>query len=116
MISMIGTNDVPLIISPPDQTLGSVVEQGYMEPGTTIASGTLVASDLDNDAQLLWSNTNSAQGAFGSLALDQSTGDWIYTLDNSLAATQQLIASEISTDSFTLRVSDQHGAYWNKRL
>ena len=31
VISMIGTNDVPLITSPPDQALGSVAEEGHLE-------------------------------------------------------------------------------------
>ena len=37
-------------------------------------------------------------------------GNWTYSLDNSLDATQQLEEGEFQPDSFTARVTDEHGA------
>jgi VCBS repeat-containing protein len=51
----------------------------------------------------------TAQGAFGSVTVAPS-GDWTYTLDNNASGVQALGRGQIATDSFNLRVIDQHGA------
>ena len=55
-------------------------------------------------------NTSSfVNGIYGALAINQS-GNWTYRLDNSLANVQALAQGEITTDTFQVQVTDEHGA------
>ncbi len=49
-------------------------------------------------------------GTYGSLNVDQ-TGTWIYALDNNRAATQALAQDQHATDTFTVKVADEYGAF-----
>lgn len=62
----------------------------------------IAAAPAINDSQL--------GGTYGTLNVDQ-TGTWTYTLDNSRAATQALAQDQHATDTFTVTVADEHGAF-----
>ena len=49
----------------------------------------------ENPDHVTWSVEGSNQGTYGSLALDTNTGEWVYTIDNSRAATQALAAAQL---------------------
>ncbi|BBL70280.1 VCBS domain-containing protein [Methylogaea oryzae] len=99
-----GTNDAPVIDA------GSVATGSVQEDVKTAVSGQLTATDVDNGATQSWSVQGSADGTYGSLAVD-GTGQWTYTLHNSAANVQALAAGESHTETFTVRVADEHGAY-----
>jgi T1SS-143 domain-containing protein len=71
----------------------------------TAATGTLVAGDVDGDG-LSWSIAGTGTGTYGSIAIDATTGQWTYVLDNGLTATQALAAGEHGVETFTATVSD----------
>ena len=103
-VTLQGTNDAPKI-GASSVIIGAVTE----DAAVPTATGLLVASDVDTDAQLSWTLT-STEGSYGTLALDAASGTWTYTLDNSRAATQALAAGQKVHDSFTATVTDNHGA------
>src|SRR5262249_28055276 len=49
-------------------------------------------------------------GIYGTMNVNQS-GTWTYTLDNSRQVTQNLAAGQHATDTFTVQVADQFGAF-----
>ncbi|MEL4400121.1 VCBS domain-containing protein [Shewanella algae] len=107
-----GTNDGP-VINPPGEgdADGTVREAGQfddssVDPGTPGVSGQLIASDVDNGADLTWSG--SADSPLGSFSVDAATGAWNYQLDN--AAVDGLLEGEIRTETFTVTVTDEYGA------
>lgn len=107
--SLAGANDAPLIAQGPQS--GAVKEDQ-----TLSTSGQFTATDSDHNATPTWSvvsangTSGSSTGAYGSLAVD-NTGQWTYTLDNASAAVQALAAVESHDESFTIRVTDDQGAY-----
>ena len=114
-ITINGTNDAPDITSTSGPAVaGSVTEAGLAIDDTTpvtgpaSASGTLTSSDVDSDASAVWSITTSS--AYGTMAIDPSTGVWSYALDNGLATTQGLYEGQVVTETFTATVTDNHGA------
>lgn len=115
-ITINGTNDVPVITNAATALVGSVTEAGNLDDGTTVAgtstiSGQLSASDVDADASQSWAIQGAAPATYGSFAVNASTGKWTYTLDNTLSATQALKESESVTQTYTVRVTDDFGAY-----
>ncbi len=44
------------------------------------------------------------------MAIDSATGEWTYTLDNTLAATQGLNEGDSVTQLYTVTVTDENGA------
>ncbi len=95
VITITGTNDVPMITS--DDQAGSVKEDA-----TQTATGKVTSSDVDNDATATYSG--NASGNYGSFAIDASTGEWTYTLDNDAA--QNLADGETHDETFTVTVTD----------
>ena len=109
-----GTNDAP--------TLAYAVGEdgtGSLSEGGTSASGTLVATDVDDDAQLSWGIVTSTANEFppygyGNLSLGTPTGDkkerveWTYTIDNTLAMTKSLAEGEVRKERFYVRATDNH--------
>jgi VCBS repeat-containing protein len=79
-------------------------------------SGQLTATDVDtNDAgHLTW--TVAGTSAYGTMSIDASTGQWTYTLDDSLAATEALGAGDTVTQSFVATVTDGHGGSANQTV
>ncbi|MEP1208256.1 MAG: VCBS domain-containing protein [Rhizobiaceae bacterium] len=104
-----GTNDGPEIVLGPTDTVisGSVTE----DAGTpTTVSGGLSATDDDSDASLVWTVDNGF-GAFGNLVVNDTNDGWTYTLDDSNPIVNGLAAGDPAlTDTFNLRVTDNHGA------
>ncbi|WP_165821534.1 VCBS domain-containing protein [Falsiruegeria mediterranea] len=110
-IKVEGTNDVPSIDGS-SVTTGTVTE----DASSTRATGTMSASDVDAGSRLHWAAVGSTQGHYGSFAIDAHTGQWTYTLDNSLPATQQLSATDQPTENFRVAVIDEHGAQSQKTV
>ncbi|HEY0886921.1 MAG TPA: VCBS domain-containing protein [Ramlibacter sp.] len=102
-LTITGTNDGPVVTNTAEELVGSVQEDGPLT-----ASGQLSASDVDHNATQTWTVEGSASGGYGSIAVDAS-GRWIYTLDD--AAHQDLAQGESHDEAFTIRVTDDHGAF-----
>jgi VCBS repeat-containing protein len=104
-------NDAPIVTNTAEAQHGSVTEAGYMVEGSVTASGTLTASDADVGATLTWSIVDTTpESTYGSIAINEVTGVWTYTLDNSKTETQALNGGETVTQSYTARVVDEFGA------
>ncbi|MEQ1813856.1 MAG: VCBS domain-containing protein, partial [Candidatus Nitrotoga sp.] len=84
---------------------------GVVQEDTTLtATGQLSAVDVDADTDPTWSVLGATAGTYGSLALS-ATGQWTYTLDNNSAVVQALAAGETHNETFTVRVTDDRGAF-----
>ncbi|WP_394201700.1 retention module-containing protein, partial [Shewanella waksmanii] len=110
-ITVLGTNDSPVITSSTQDAQGTVVEAGNLDdgtfvPGTPSTGGVLTASDVDDGASLSWSG--SAVGNFGSFTVEAATGIWSYTLDNQAA--DSLAEGEVVQEQFLVTVIDEFGA------
>lgn len=103
-ITINGTNDAAIISG---TTTGSLVEAGGTSPGTPVATGTLLAADVDNPANTFVAvNTPTASAhSYGSFTIT-AAGVWTYTLDNSSTAVQALNNGDTLTDSFTVTSAD----------
>ncbi len=120
-ITITGTNDLPVITNNVSELSGAVIEAGHEDNGTVIAgiisdSGSLSASDIDVDATQTWALQGTANITYGTMTLDASTGDWSYTLDNSLVATQALKEGQSEAITYTARVTDDKGAYVDQTI
>jgi VCBS repeat-containing protein len=49
------------------------------------------------------------QGIYGSIELDTQTGQWTYTIDNTLSVFDTLIDNSTDTDNFIITVADSEG-------
>ncbi|OCH21539.1 retention module-containing protein [Aliivibrio logei] len=97
-INITGENDAPEISG----VTTADVKEGHVEA----VSGQLSATDAEND-NLSWQLTSAANGTYGSLTINATTGLWTYILlENSTLA---LAADATDTDSFTVEVSDGKG-------
>jgi VCBS repeat-containing protein len=83
------------------------------------AVGQAFNGELYTRAQFIGSdpveNVSYLHGQYGSLTIDQS-GNWKYLLDNNSAAVQALAEGEVVTDTFTVRATDEHGAFDSKTI
>ena len=104
-ITVTGANDSPVISG---TTTGSVTEEDPEDVVTT--TGQLTSADVDVLGQTAtWSvSPNSPGGTYGSLDVD-NTGLWTYTLDSDAA--DGLTEGETATEVFTVRVTDDKGAW-----
>ncbi|WP_375665241.1 VCBS domain-containing protein [Stutzerimonas kunmingensis] len=104
-VTITGTNDAPVIAVGGDTA--SIIE----DDGNTV-TGTLTATDIDNDSELNWSIEGSvsgiATGTYGSLT--QVGGVWTYTLNNAAENVQALNQGQQVTDTFTVIATDEFGA------
>ncbi len=98
-VTVTGTNDAPVITS-------SVQAAQVKEDGVLSVNGQVTSSDVDHDATAAFSG--NATGTYGTFAVNASTGEWTYNLDN--AAHQNLKAGETHTETFTVTVTDDQGA------
>ncbi|MFB2730105.1 VCBS domain-containing protein, partial [Shewanella mangrovisoli] len=85
-ITIVGTNDSPVITNDSTALSGNVVEAGNEDNGTTVAgtptaTGQLSATDVDSDATQTWSVQGTPNTTYGSFSVD-ANGKWTYTLDN----------------------------------
>ncbi|MGV2099755.1 VCBS domain-containing protein [Rhizobium sp. 21-4511-3d] len=123
-INITGTNDKPVIAN--SDATGSVIEDGFNAAGAHVGqstiSDTLVKSDVDADDNTTndhWGvlvkqgqNTvelSNVNGKYGTFSVDQN-GKWTYTLDDDRQATQELNLNQTATETFTVQVTDSHGA------
>ncbi|MDP2244381.1 VCBS domain-containing protein [Pseudomonas sp.] len=106
-VTITGTNDLPEISFAEGNDAGAVTEDTALS-----ISGLLTASDVDTDAELTWSIAGEEEGvAIGTYgSLTQVNGAWLYTLNNAAENVQALAQGQSETDSFTVIVTDEHGA------
>ncbi|MBP2238278.1 VCBS repeat-containing protein, partial [Sinorhizobium kostiense] len=106
-VDIVGQNDAAAIGG---TSTASVIEAGGAgngDPGAPTASGTLQVDDVDAGEKHFKSPTESAlNGAYGSFAFNQLTGQWSYTLDNDRSATQALTAGQVVTETLTVWSAD----------
>ncbi len=112
-VTIQGTNDVT-------SRAGTVVEAGNDDDGP-IALGTDTAAGLlslpgSSASGITWALQSSPPTQFGTMTLDQSTGEWRYTLDNALSATQSLNEGQTEKQVFTARSTDSQGAYADQTI
>ncbi|MDO3380553.1 VCBS domain-containing protein [Gilvimarinus algae] len=93
IITITGVDDAPVITA---DTV-TITE----DDANPAASGTLSASDPDDDTVLTFTPATVA-GTYGSLTID-ANGNWSYSLDESA---QTLAGGETGTDTITVNVSD----------
>lgn len=113
-LTITGTNDAP-VVSDLSDTAGTATEAGVVTNDgittpveATVATGTLVATDVDNGAVLTWSGGET--GVYGTFGVD-ANGDWTYTVDSTPGSlADQLAQGETVTETFTATVTDEHGA------
>ena len=143
-INIVGTNDRPtLTLTPTSDTV--VSDPGYDKDHTEVAkdltvTGTFEGADPDSNPTLEYgvstsagnrdtafdANGNnpgmggghhSATGTYGSLTIDPSTGEYIYTLDTAKGGAADKLGlkpdgtPEQGYDTFTIYVRDEHGAW-----
>ncbi|CAM5222150.1 hypothetical protein CDEF62S_01048 [Castellaniella defragrans] len=112
-VTVTGTNDVPVIDVAGSTISGAVTEAGGVGngvAGTQTATGTVVATDVDAGDTLHWSIVGTPDATYGTFAIDAATGQWTYTLDDTKAATQALAAGDTQSLTYTVQVTDAHGA------
>ena len=122
-INLTGANDAPIINSNSSVMSGSITEAGHLDNGQAVlngmgldglthVTGTLSASDVDNNATQTWSVSDQTPATvYGTMTINSSTGNWDYALNNYLPATQALREGDVVTETFTARVTDDQGAY-----
>ncbi|PQJ90155.1 RTX toxin [Aliivibrio sifiae] len=101
-IEITGTNDEPTVSG---QSTGLVKEDTATQ---SEAEGQLTVDDVDLIDVHAWS-VDSNNGTYGSIAIDPATGKWIYTIDNTLDATQALTEGQSVEDKFIVTVDDNQG-------
>src|SRR5690606_20011270 len=105
-VKLVGTNDTP-VITVEDGSDNQVTEAGGIanaDAGDPDASGKLSITDADaGQSHFADPDTGDLQGTYGKFTFDPATGNWTYTLDNDLEATQALRAGQIVTETLTVR-------------
>ncbi|MGY5452819.1 VCBS domain-containing protein [Agarivorans sp. MS3-6] len=101
VIKITGTNDNALI-----NGKVSAVSQGTLTEDSKehTISGTLTLTDVDTGEDK-FATISQLAGQYGYLSMDRQ-GNWSYTLDNSLATTNGLVAGQVVTESFTVTSPD----------
>ncbi|MFA0087109.1 VCBS domain-containing protein, partial [Vibrio sp. 10N.261.51.F12] len=117
LVSINPINDIPEII---EVGSGQLVEAGSLDDGSAVsgvatASGKIEATDNDTDASLIF-GVQDATSDYGTIAVDEITGEWVFTLDNDAPATQALKEGETIETSFTVTVTDDKGAQVTQTL
>ena len=143
-INIVGTNDRPtLTLTPTSDTV--VSDPGYDKDHNEVAedltvTGTFEGADPDSNPTLeygvstsagnrdtafgadgnnpgMGGGHHSATGTYGSLTIDPSTGEYIYTLDTAKGGAADKLGlkpdgkPEQGYDTFTIYVRDEHGAW-----
>ncbi|MEJ7139509.1 VCBS domain-containing protein, partial [Amphibiibacter pelophylacis] len=95
VITVVGTNDAAQVAG---------VSTGQVrEDATLSASGQLTITDRDSGEAAFVPATLTGQ--YGTLVL-QASGSWKYELNNSAAAVQKLLGSDVRDEVFTVRTAD----------
>ncbi|EPE99603.1 VCBS domain-containing protein, partial [Rhizobium grahamii] len=122
-IAITGTNDAPVIdgtqhVSGDVREAGNL-DSGAIDAGTSSISDQLTKSDVDVDDRTSndsWSVVTAAgdvaevTDTYGKFSVNQQ-GRWTYTLDNNDSDTQALFEGQTIQRTFTVKVTDSHGAY-----
>lgn len=120
-IVIYGTNDKP-VLTLADNAL-SVTDGG--PTSDTALAGSVTVTDVDvNDTHTFGIVSNSvteggttptmsssAAGSYGTLTIDQQTGEYTYTLAKNNAAVIKLDVGETLTETFQVAVKDNYGGY-----
>lgn len=103
-VTIHGNND-PAVIS--GTTTGGVIEAACHEYGKPTATGTLIATDVDNTANTFTpvGSPAASENGFGSFTMT-ADGVWTYTLDNSNCTVQALNSCDTLTDCFEVTTID----------
>ena len=102
-ITVIGTNDVPVIGG---VHTGDVTEDVNVVAGHISASGVLTITDVDQGQSNFTAQASTpGSNGYGTFTL-AADGTWTYTANDSQGAIQQLGAGQSVTDSFTAVSSD----------
>jgi VCBS repeat-containing protein len=114
-ITITGTNDAPVITSSCGNDHGQVEEDGSIIKwgdwtllNEQMTSGHLEAVDPDHGDHQHWSIDGNPTSAYGHIEVN-SNGTWTYVLNN--GAVQFLAADEHLHDTFTVKVTDDSGAF-----
>ena len=98
-ITITGAND--------NSTIGGALTGEVTEDDSSKneVTGTATITDVDTTPTPTFTAQTDQTGTYGTFSL-RASGEWIYTLDNTLAATQGLDAGDSETDSFTIAATD----------
>ncbi|WP_413429504.1 VCBS domain-containing protein [Synechococcus sp. Cu2B8-bc1011] len=116
-----GSNDGPVVNVDNSTLSGEVTEAGVDDfgeqmPGISSALGFLIAEDVDGATQT-WSILGTPSETYGTFELDEfGFGDWTFTLDNESAATQALQQDEEVVELFSVRATDEFGAFVDQEI
>ena len=102
-ITVTGNGDAPVITAGNDT--GDVGEDASAYP--LQATGNLGSTDVDVGDEPTW--TVSTGASYGTASIDPVTGEWVYDLDNTLTAVQELGEGDELTDTFVVTVTDEDG-------
>ena len=114
LVTVHGTNDAPTL------TLSTaalvLTEQGVGAAGApAAASGILHLADPDHGASLtttVISNNGAVNPAdYGTFTVNSASGTYAFNLDNTKAAVNSLVEGDTVTLHYTVRVTDEHGAF-----
>ncbi len=92
-ITVVGKDDAPTFTG---NTTGAVTEDAM-----GIATGTLTISDVDNNANLNFAPQNAVTTAYGIFTIN-AAGQWMYQLDNTKPAVNNLNNGDTLTDTITV--------------
>lgn len=111
-ISVIGTNDLP-VIGATTTAKGALVEDAPV--GT--ASGRIVATDADRGDALTFSTTALTQDAakYGTFAIDAS-GRWTFLLNKTAAEVQALGEGQTKTIAYDIGITDKSAGFVSQRV
>ena len=93
-----------------DPTVSGVTynQSSVQEDVALTATGSVNATDIDQNDVLLYSVQGGGTGTYGSLSINGS-GNWTYSLNNGSTAVQDLNAGQTVQDTFIVEVDDQNG-------
>jgi large repetitive protein len=99
VLTLTGANDGP--------TVTSAMQSGTVTEDLSVsATGQVTVNDADLGARIVFSG--DAAGTYGDFAVDSASGQWTYTLD---AAKVDALGADVQRpESFTVTVTDEHGA------
>ncbi|QQX79799.1 retention module-containing protein [Shewanella sp. KX20019] len=121
-ITIEGTNDIPLLSFEQGADSGMVKEAGVVDindegntpvDGISMVSGQFNADDVDTGDGETWTVEGTPNTDYGSFAVD-GTGLWTYSLNDALA--DSLYEGQIVELTYTVRVTDNYGAYVDQEV
>ena len=112
-----GSNDIPTLTIP-DKPVDIYQGGSTGEEGINSVSGTVTGSDADHGAKLTYSFGNDGNGnpvttietPYGIVTIDPATGEYTYKVNGDAQGFDELDGKD-TTDNFTVRVTDEHGAF-----